>query len=120
MNIPKEIIEKAIEGGWFGGYSFSQDKYEEGKYIFVMADDCTHEQFRQHQVRRLSSEDIAFDPSFWQALGKSLGWNYPVMRDGRWSPEHSLMPNWRDCAQDFYDLILTNKSTDQFWSQLLN
>lgn len=59
-----------------------------------------------NQVALYPYPAIALDPTFWQALGKALGWNerymsgYPV-------------------AHRFYDLILQGKPIDEFWAELL-
>jgi hypothetical protein len=59
-------------------------------------------------------QEIALDPSFWQALGKALGWNVT----GRQLAMNSK-PNWQIWATRFYDLILTGGDTEKFWADLL-
>lgn len=44
--IPKNVIEKAIEGGWANAYALDWDGHAEA----------------------------IIDPLFWQSLGKALGW----------------------------------------------
>jgi len=96
--IPKPIIEKAIEGG------FKQN-----------------EQSAEHY---LSDAEIVLMPTFWQALGKALGWTNslrcPLGDCGK--PFTKLkygMEGWMNFAHRFYDLILTGGDTERFWSDLL-
>lgn len=77
MEIPKEVIEKAIEGG------------------LVVKDE------------HVTCPDLlALDREFWIALGLALGWNETG--------------GWYTNALNFYRLILTNQSTDEFWASLLS
>lgn len=89
--IPKAAIEKAIEGGWNSPKSGS------------LAD--------------MIWETTALDPTFWQALGKSLGW--PTGKE----PDVSLFEwetkGWSGRAHQFFDLILTGQDTAAFWDELL-
>lgn len=102
MNIPKEIIEKSIEGGWSGPSKWVMDTpmiIEKLKVFGSMTHDenCT----------------IALDPTFWQALGKALGWNSTDF--GNYEA-----PDWLLYAHRFYDLILQGKDTTNFWKEILN
>lgn len=59
---------------------------------------------------------IALDPSFWQCLGKALGWadnKLPVLA------HEPLGYTRQKYAHRFYDLILTGGDTDAFWKELL-
>lgn len=87
MTIPKEIIEKAIQGGW--------STPTPGKWI-------ENEGWYAH---------VALDPSFWQALGKSLGWGEGSGGIEVW--------DWHGYARNFYDHILQGHDTDEFWKELL-
>lgn len=60
-----------------------------------------------------SWQENALDPEFFQALGKALGWNSTDF--GNYEA-----PDWLLYAHRFYDLILTGKSTDDFWKEILN
>lgn len=69
---------------------------------------------------------IALDPSFFQALGKALGWDesdaqkyemYKMSGGAGNMPVGIYM--WHKNAIRFYDLILTGGSTDEFWDDLL-
>lgn len=97
--IPKRAIELSIEGGWA---NYRKEEIDRGGY------------------------KIALDPTFWQALGKSLGWEAYV---GEFSWEicsgghdsHSFEDaEWKMWALMFYDLILTGGNTDAYWKELLN
>jgi hypothetical protein len=56
MNIPKEIIELAVKGGWSANaYAVAEDiPYEK----WTTAEHC----------------EIALDRTFWEALGRAKGW----------------------------------------------
>jgi hypothetical protein len=89
MNIPKEIIEKAIAGGW--------DDYKTIRGCVVSPDE--------------EPMLAALDPTFWQALGKSLGWGMELGdRDNG---------AWKYTALHFYELILEGKDTTEFWEEML-
>lgn len=110
--IPKNAIEKAWEGGWPKGVN--------GNGL-------------------IDYPQIALDPTFWQVLGKSLGWDRKmVVRRGMvignfgWeSPDKNIrfygeemgagmdyMNPWVYHAHRFYDLILQGKDTAEFWREL--
>ena len=107
MTIPKEAIEKAIDGGW---YNYPSD--------FNLND---------HYVEKHDSSCMtALDPTFWQSLGKALGWPEEYAIRHKELPKNSVEnfrleidKNWQSHAIDFYDLILTNGDTEKFWSDLL-
>lgn len=72
----------------------------------------------------------ALDPSFWQALGKVLGWGtscwhynerglYEVYRHPAVCGLSSARSQWQIQAQRCYDLILTKQPTEPFWQELL-
>jgi hypothetical protein len=120
MIIPKEAIEKAIEGGW---------KYNGKKVRRVTLDDPTRapETFtveigdnELEYCKYMMWQAIALDPSFWQSLGKALGW--PEYEEtGSWSYDGNEERDWtwRVRAHRFYDLILTGGDTDAFWKEIL-
>lgn len=87
--IPKEAIEKAIEGGW--------EPYK------------TRTTLPNWQI-------TALDPAFWQALGKALGW--PSVTPGNSVMTQEFPQTWRYHALHFYDLILTGGDTAAFWKSL--
>lgn len=90
--IPRQTIELTVRHGWKGIRGMT-----DGRYL--------HHHW-QH---------IALDPTFWQALGKALGWgNSEILENAE------PLPHWRLRAIGFFDLILTGQPTDKFWSELLS
>lgn len=102
--IPRIAIEKAIEGE-YGGYSGNVAKGQIPMKAAV-----------EDIERRSTSEKVALDPLFWQALGKALGWGYKDMVD---PTEHYSQEEWQDKAHDFYDLILDGYDPELFWQEVL-
>lgn len=102
MTIPREIIEKAIEGGWRNRNLVNPQKY-------LMA---PLRPFGVGTALAMYDAYITLDPTFWIALGKEAGWK--VDESNKYSVD-----TWRSVAHIFYDLILTEQSTDQFWADLL-
>ena len=99
--IPKQAIEKAITGGW-------QPLSEWGSSWVD-----------------IPQERIALDPTFWQALGKALGWDEDNTTDMIWTcalcnQECGGHSKWLHYSHRFYDLILTSGDTEKFWEELLN
>lgn len=108
--IPQRIIEKAIAGGWKGALSNGDDTYSFNPF------------------------EVALDPTFWQALGKVLGWGegeyqirfyhnkVRIHKPEDEEVEFGFAKNV-DAAQvhahRFYDLILQGKPTDSFWNEIL-
>lgn len=80
--IPTEAIEKAVAGGW--------RPTTRSSVLFGVVGD---------------TNAAILDPTFWQSLGKALGWE---ARD-----------DWQQNAHRFYDLILTGGDTKKFWDELL-
>lgn len=102
--IPKQAIQKAIEGGWWVTNFFGLTAEE------------------QHQAEH----DAVIDPAFWQALGKVLGWKGYVGEthsacgfSGGMDSFNFDGEEWNLNALKFYDLILTNGDTENFWNDLL-
>lgn len=103
MTIPPKVIELAISGGWDS--FFSQGFTFNSRGLFDVDTDFT------------SYEEIALDPLFFQALGKSLGWDDTT---GFYADFQSKKYNQVGVyAHTFYDLILTNQPTDTFWEEIL-
>ena len=57
----QEAIEKAIEGGWNEGIDLDYSVKEMGKNGFP-------------EIAKAIEQTAFLDPSFWQSLGKVLGW----------------------------------------------
>lgn len=94
MEIPKLAIVTAIEGGWKPKYSSSE--HIEHWYGF-------------EEKKSICIPQTVLDPSFWECLGKELGWgSSPYKR------------NWRASANEFYNLILNCEDIDFYWKELLN
>src|SRR4051794_8317136 len=93
--IPKAAIEKAIEGRWTPPLPL-----------------VTYPSF---------NKSAALDPSFWQSLGKALGWGKTDYCWGCGYDEGETISTdvWFVNAHRFYDLILTGSDTDAFWKELL-
>jgi hypothetical protein len=100
--IPQEAIEKAIQGGWLEDSQI--DAVDDGKCYFQTMNGGELSEWQ------ITWEEIALDPSFWQSLGKALGW--PLRNDGT--------TEWWGCvAADFCRVILTGGDTDKFWKEIL-
>lgn len=89
--IPIRIIEKAIAGG----YGKGSDSYST---LYT---------------------GMIFDPNFWMALGKEMGWS----KWGEYDDEYkkSSDPQWQYEAHRFYDLILRKASQEEitkFWETI--
>lgn len=98
--IPTEIVKLALKGGWKG--SFDVKGFEPAARLFGLA-----------TAQRMQDAYIALDRTFWEALGKSLGW---------YENWNHLTPHgykWRDVAAEFYQLILTEADTTAFWKEIL-
>ena len=101
MTIPKSAIEKAVIGGWNSSYLPNDEEYWTREHFCV----------------------VALDPTFWQALGKVLGWkqewNGQYMNTRNSQQEPIMVEGWEHNAHRFYDLILTGQSTEKFWEDIL-
>lgn len=102
MTIPKQAIEKAMEGGYkvFGGNPSGQPNF----------------QFMQEHWA-----GIALDPTFWVALGKALGWREEEWHPTRTHPdgESRTWAGYLPHALRFYERVLTGGDTKAFWDELL-
>lgn len=105
MTIPKEAIAKAIEGG----YGPKWDLVEVyGRSIVIQFKSDIAEQ--PHVTWAI--ERVVLDPSFWQSLGKALGWQ------GKHDPQTDMLV-LQAMVHQFVDLILTGADTQAFWDELL-
>ena len=95
--VPKQAIEKAIEGGWIHSGN-------------------------QH-IENPCWEITALYPSFWHALDKALGWSEEhFISCAIWKTgdcDCSAKDEWKEKAKEFYDLILEGKDTAEFWEGIL-
>lgn len=110
MNIiPKEVIEKAIEGGWKGLYMD-----EDGITVDTQSQ-IAWGRTKTGLGRHLPLQVIALDRTFWEALGKALGWDIAYGSYG-----NDTMEEWQSRAMTFFNIILTNGDTDAFWEKVLS
>lgn len=112
MIIPKRAIELAIEGGWK-----SQCEFVGIDRVFIKM--RFKSDVAPQPIVSWMWERVALDPTFWVALGKALGW----ATKNTWTKpklQQVLSVNeWPIAAHRFYDLVLTNQSTEQFWKDML-
>ena len=130
MTIPKEIIEKAIEGGWFKQRLEELPFWKIGsrttvvfwKELPLVGNHKTIPKRRQF----VQMSTIALDPTFWVALGKALEWFTERPQCGGYNTSRATkgeLEKQKLCSfcnpHRFYDLILTGQPTDLFWQSLL-
>lgn len=143
MNIPKEIIELAVQGGWEHPALRENSEWKINRGLLIIKSPAPTEKFplRKHR-QMLALTTLALYPDFWQALGKTLGhgeapfnrrvvWDDLTCRKGcQWiydgegcsddlSPGTRL-PIWQFHAHRFYNLILTKQDTAPFWQEIIN
>lgn len=121
--IPHAAVEKAIEGGW---RLKNQHIPADGDYFVALIDNGAA---IKYQVQNKAGEpkdndyanvaEIALDPTFWQALGKALGWGLVLGWEEMYAPAENAAQEWYQNAFRFYDLILTGGDTEAYWKDLL-
>jgi hypothetical protein len=98
MNIPKEAIEKAIEGGWCKNYG-------NGKNAFWFSLDAAYVKVKvtgpNYPTDRYTFAEVALDPSFWRSLENATG------KTARAAYLDFCAANW-------------DAETDTFWSKFTN
>ena len=110
--IPKQAVDKAIEGGWtLKAGRLDNHRPEKENYL-----DEENQTFH-HKGIQIDARLIVLDPSFWQALGKALGWKSNHSRYDK-CPYCSEIP-WKEHAKAFFNLLLTNSDTTPFWEEIL-
>lgn len=102
--IPEKALKSAMDAGW---------KPE------VIAENLTHHWFGASQNQTISLANTALDATFWQALGKALGWGDYWYNDPETHVKVNLQKPWLDYAHRFCDLIYTGGDTEKFWDELL-
>lgn len=136
--IPKEAVEKSIEGGW--KYKVPHGFSEQGfkRFIGIGGDDVCFNYEHKPKIKgwsgmshtkgfRIPMSTIALDPLFWQALGKALGLRparFVYDAEGEETKEVDMDSRhfdetWVGKATEFYHLILTGGDTKKFWEELL-
>ncbi len=115
--IPENVIELAEKGGYLIP-EFPKDLDGAIEYSNEGAEGAM----------TLMHYKILFDPAFWQALGKSLGWKEEKEMGCLWRPGEvegvvvGLVDRGTPTyyAHIFFDYILDNGDTEAFWQDLLN
>lgn len=129
MNIPTEIIEKAIEGGWYRSFGKTPKLQMKDTYFQIW-------EGRTVLLRR-SYHTLALDPTFWQALGHALNWGRH-MNWCRWESSnceykatHFFCPHsehecnchssitWQIRAESFFHRLMVGMPTEAFWAEIL-
>lgn len=106
MNYLNEAIKLAIEKGGYNAELCKPSENKLGKWHSFNCPETINGQ-----------KDLVLDPLFWQALGKALEERF----------EKSQAPSfvsfdkwdWTYYAHQYFDLIMTEQSTDEFWKSLL-
>lgn len=111
--IPKSAIEKAIRGGW-----------NEEVQSWLKEADGDWNKLRSYQYQEmfgiLEQYKIVLDPTFWQALGKALGWQETGKKVGKFYSDKFYNDTIVVAkAQRLTRLILTGGDTEKFWTDLL-
>lgn len=96
----KQVMEKAIEGGY-------EPKYIRASYVF---DDPK----RDNPEYELTG--IFLDPSFWQSLGKTLGWK--PKKDYKNDFGHLHKAGWFYQWHSFIDHLAEGKTPEEFFKNL--
>ena len=99
MEYTKEIIKKAIEGGYYNAVA---------KEVL--------DSYKNHEVQTVYDYGALFlDPSFWQAVGRKLGW--PLFNN---ECGHNGKLNWKNHQHRFLDHIQDHKDIESFCKQLID
>ncbi len=144
MTIPKEIIEAAIEGGWCPKWPHNGEEVRAFGLKQVNDNSITIEISMRHRMV-VPFPEIICDPTFWQALSKQFGWGKNPVNEDRTCKHcgtdidiqppfksgcnHAHYPeacgvcmdgtkDWKAKAMEYFDLLLTNKITDEYWKEL--
>lgn len=86
----KEIIQKAIDGGY-------ENDWKENANI----------QLYSGNVLSANVEKCILDPLFWQALSKACGWKENCVHAYDDKGKYVLMPEWKHYALRFHEINLT-------------
>lgn len=142
MNYTQKAIELAVEGGYdvlglFKNYGVGEPKIEYGipmpPYRFQI--DVWTIQVPIDSAERIKYEvqieQVWNDPLFWQALGKSLGWNTEMYskyyRNRVGGVDESLDLEYEEVLDPasyqmhlFIEHLIANKPIEEFFEQLIN
>lgn len=97
----KEAIQKAIEGGL--GDKMVSYKHKAGWVSIVTTDGDGYTK------RDYKFAELWMSPSFWQSLGKAMGWEKEYGGNTRWRT------NWHM----FIDHLIEGKDPEEFFKKLL-
>ena len=127
--IPKEIIEKAVVGGWrLKGYEQYEQEVEffpaeqDGEvvtkwnpfWIKVLITTTYRDNKPFKKIEQVGWQQIAFDLGFWKALGKELGW-----MDCDCETKTCAARWWLSNAQNFFTRVLTGGDLQKYWEEIL-
>ena len=110
----EQAIKLAIEGGWGG-------KLKPNVVIEKLENECIGFHYPdKYDGVSMSVYDILMQPIFWQALGKSLGWDEgeiddKTYGDGKYSQDWMWIHKWHS----FIDHIAEGKDKEEFFKELL-
>lgn len=93
MNHKQQIIQDAIEGGW--------KDYMSPKYDTPITKETDGVWFNPQSptIRWVPVSECLLDPSFWQAVDKTRGWN---VDEGDWRRTgFTTLKNWREHWHQF-------------------
>ncbi len=126
-----EAIKKAIEGGWKKGWRFD---HKDVVFVYMEKVDASCKQ----PICAWMWERVALDPSFWQSLGKAMGWKTRrKCCEGCGSKEKlingeyhricsscnrgnpTLIAEWQYHWHRFIDHLIAGKDADSFFLELL-
>ncbi len=113
MLIPREVVEKAKEGGWNPFNEPYEIERVEHDTIYFGNKEFSH---------FFGANDLATDKFFWQALAESLHWrrHFIVISYGiAGVPEWCTIQQWEHEARRFFSLLLTEGDIDAFWQKHL-
>ena len=106
----EQAIKKAIEGGWKKGFDI---RFE---YRCVLTDEPNSEGAIQY-------EEIFLDPSFWQSVGKSMGWDAADQQ--QWANNNGRKwflavkaPYWLFQMLQFTRHLAEGKTAESFFAEL--
>lgn len=112
----KDSIEKAIEGGWtHRDWQLSAASLLRVTDHFVQSKTGNND---WHDIFEI--ESMLLDPKFWQALGKTLGWDSPTGREtGTVSYQEATgEPYWLYRMHRMIDALADGKTIEEYIATL--
>lgn len=120
----EHAIQKAVEGGWKDDLRYKTQypevKKGSGDVLIWYVDSVNHE----WTFDRLSFQQICLDPSFWQCLGKAMGWKedtYGVVSEthpGLLVSRTYRLETWRDHWHRLIDTLAEGKTIESYFEEL--